>query len=185
MRILSKNDVIVKKPKILAEILAGAVFIYPTDTIYGIGCDATNDASVQRIRQLKGRETKPFSIIAPSIDWIKENCELSAKAKPWLVKLPGPYTLILPLKNPNSVSAQTNMGMKTIGVRMPNHWISELVAQLNKPVVTTSVNTAGNSPGTKREELEQFAVDFIIYEGEKKGAPSTIVDLVSGKVIKR
>ncbi len=185
MRILSKNDVIVKKPEILAEILSGAVFIYPTDTIYGIGCDATIDQSVQRIRQLKGRETKPFSIIAPSIDWIEENCELSAKAKSWLLKLPGPYTLILPLKNPGSVSAQTNMGMKTIGVRMPNHWISEILAQVNKPIVTTSVNMAGNPPSTRREELEQFAVDFIIYEGEKKGAPSTIVDLVSDKVIKR
>ena len=185
MRILSKNDIIVNRPKLIAEIKKGAVFIYPTDTIYGIGCDATNDASVRKIRELKGRDTKPFSVIAPSIDWIKENCELTDKAKAWLVKLPGPYTLILNLKNPNAICAQTNMGMKTIGVRIPDHWIASLVADVGKPVITTSVNVAGNPPAATREQLGQFAVDFIIYEGDKLGKPSTVIDLTKdGKIIR-
>ena len=60
------------------DIKHGAVFIYPTDTIYGLGCDATNGVSVQRIKDLKYRDSdKPMSIIAPSVDWIKENCEVS------------------------------------------------------------------------------------------------------------
>lgn len=185
MKLLSKNDLFANKSKIIADIAKGAVFIYPTDTIYGIGCVATKDASVRRIRELKGRETKPFSVIAPSIDWIKENCELSGKAKAWLVKLPGPYTLILPLKNPKAVCAQTNVGLKTLGVRIPDHWISEFVAEINKPILTTSVNLVGQPPATKLEELELFDVDFIIYEGKKTGRPSTIVDLIAGKVIKR
>ena len=186
MRILSKNEVIVNRPKVIAEIQKGAVFIYPTDTIYGIGCDATNDSSVRKIRELKGRDTKPFSVIAPSIDWIHGNCELSDKAKAWLVKLPGPYTLILNLKNPNAVCAQANMGMKTIGVRIPDHWIASLVADVGKPVITTSVNITGKLPATMREELEKFAVDFIIYEGDKQGKPSTVIDLTKdGKIIRQ
>ncbi len=186
MRIVSKNDVLRGKFGFVREVQSGAVFIYPTDTIYGIGCDATNDIAVQKIRGLKDRDKKPFSIIAPSIDWIKENCILSDKAMKWLLQLPGPYTLILEMKNPAAVCAQANMGMKTIGVRIPNHWISELVASVGKPVITTSVNLAGRPPATTRQELELFAVDFIIYEGDKKGVPSTIVDLtVDEKIIQR
>ena len=186
MRILSKNEFIVQRPKIIAEIKKGAVFIYPTDTIYGIGCDATNDASVRKIRELKGRYTAPFSVIATSIEWIKDNCELSDKAKGWLVKLPGPYTLILNLKNPNAVCAQANMGMKTIGVRIPDNWFASIVADAGRPIITTSVNLAGNPPATKREELEQFAVDFIIFEGDKQGKPSTVIDLTKdGKILRQ
>jgi len=183
--VLSKNDVVANKPKILAQIKNGAVFIYPTDTVYGIGCDATNDVSVRRVRELKGQEKRPFSVIAPSIEWIKENCEISDKAMGWLVKLPGPYTLILPLKNMNAVCAQANMGMKTLGVRIPDHWIASLIAELNKPIITTSVNLVGKPVATQREQLEEFYVDFIIYEGDKTARPSTIVDTVSGKISKR
>jgi tRNA threonylcarbamoyl adenosine modification protein (Sua5/YciO/YrdC/YwlC family) len=186
MRIISKNDISKNKPKFIKEIQAGAVFIYPTDTIYGFGCDATNDAAVQKIRTLKDRDKKPFSIIAPSIDWVKENCELSDKAKKWLLQLPGPYTLILKMKNLNSVCAQTNMGMKTIGVRIPNHWISELAASVGRPIITTSVNRAGKPPAVIKQELVLFEVDFIIYEGDRQGKPSTIVDLtVDEKIIER
>jgi tRNA threonylcarbamoyl adenosine modification protein (Sua5/YciO/YrdC/YwlC family) len=186
MRVLSKNDVIREKKKVLADINAGAVFIYPTDTIYGIGCDATNDASVRRIREMKARDKKPFSVIAPGIDWINENCSPPDKAKALLLKLPGPYTLILPLENSGAVCAHANMGMKTIGVRIPDHWISELVAELNKPVITTSVNLSGQSPAFELSALEKFGADFIIYEGEKRGKPSTVIDLTqNGRVIQR
>jgi L-threonylcarbamoyladenylate synthase len=186
MHILSKNDVIREKVKVLNDINAGAVFIYPTDTIYGIGCDATNDASVRRLRELKARDKKPFSVIAPSMDWINENCAPSDKSKALLSKLPGPYTLIIPLKNPRAVCAHANMGMKTIGVRIPDHWISELVAELNKPIITTSVNLSGQSPAFELSEFENFGVDFIIYEGEKRGKPSTVIDLTqNGKIVQR
>jgi len=183
MRIISTNEI--NKSKLVQEILAGAVFIYPTDTIYGIGCVATNSAAVKRIRELKQRDTKPFSVIVPSIDWIRENCEISEHAKSWLQKLPGPYTLIFPLKNPAAVSHETNMGMKTLGIRIPDHWISSLVESIGKPIVTTSVNIVGKPPCTTKTEFEQFNVDFIIYEGDKAGKPSTIVDTVTGKVVQR
>jgi len=186
MRLLSKNDLIKHKPEVIAEILAGAVFIYPTDTIYGVGCDATNDLSVMRIRAMKARDTKPFSVIAPSIDWINENCTPSDKAKALLLKLPGPYTLIVPLKNLKAVCAHANMGMKTLGVRIPDHWISELVAEINRPIITTSINLSGQPPAFDLPALQKFGADFIIYEGDKKGKPSTILDLTqNGKIVQR
>ena len=181
MRVLSKNDV---NKQVISEIVRGAVFIYPTDTIYGVGCDATSHNSVKRIRELKGREKKPFSVIAPSVQWIRENCDLNEVAKSWLLKLPGPYTLLLPLKNSDAVCAQTNMGLNTIGVRIPDHWISDLVEKVGKPIITTSVNLSGNPPSTNIDQLEQFSVDFIIFEGEKLSSPSKIID-TTGKIVQR
>lgn len=175
MHILSKADC--QKPSILAEIKAGAVFIYPTDTIYGFGCDATNDKAIKRIRELKQREAKPFSIIAPSFEWIHQNCIVSDKAKAHLVKLPGPCTLILPLKT-KAIAASVNNGGNTVGVRIPNHWIATLVERLGRPIVTTSVNKSGLKPCTQLDQFQKFAVDFIIYEGDKAGSPSTVIDLV-------
>lgn len=181
MKVYSKKDI---NKEVIEEISKGAVFIYPTDTIYGIGCDATNDRAVKRVRKMKGRAAKPFSVIAPSIDWIKENCSLTNNAKAWLLKLPGPYTLIINLKR-KAVCAQTNSGLKNLGIRIPDHWISDIAAKLGKPIVTTSVNLEGKPPATKLEQLEKFEVDFIIYEGEKEGKPSTLVDTVSGNILKR
>lgn len=75
------------------------IFIYPTDTIYGIGCDAENKTLVKKIREIKNRDNGSFSVIAPSINWILENCETDKKQ----IKkyLPGPYTLILKKKRRN------------------------------------------------------------------------------------
>ncbi len=183
MQIYSKKAFLEDKA-VLSDIAKGAVFIYPTDTIYGIGCDATDDRAVKRIRKLKGRKSNPFSVIAPSIEWIKDNCVLTNTAKAWLLKLPGPYTLLINLKKP-AVCPQTNMGLKTLGIRIPDHWISGVVARVGKPVVTTSVNLEGKPFATKLEQMEKFDVDFVIYEGEKTGRPSTVVDTVSGKIFNR
>ena len=85
------------------DIKHGAVFIYPTDTIYGLGCDATNEESVKKIKELKYRDKdKPMSVIAPSVDWIKEHCEVTDEM---IEKyLPGPYTLLLKKKGVNLLS---------------------------------------------------------------------------------
>ena len=77
----------IKSAQIVKRINAGEVFIYPTDTIYGIGCDATNEGSVKSIRIVKQRFDKPFSVIAPSKQWILKNFEAN---KSFIDKLPGP-----------------------------------------------------------------------------------------------
>jgi L-threonylcarbamoyladenylate synthase len=180
MRVLSKDEVREEQLKIKDDILAGAVFIHPTDTIYGLGCDATNPDAVQKIRDIKERFERPFSVIAPSKEWIMENCEMTGDADEWLEKLPGPYTLIMKLKNKDAVAEQTNMGMDTIGVRMPDHWFLGLVKMLNVPVITTSANRIDEEFMTSMDNLDitiKSKLDFAIYEGEKQGRPSKIVRL--------
>jgi L-threonylcarbamoyladenylate synthase len=172
MKIISKEGINKE------EILGGVVFIYPTDTIYGVGCDATNDNSVKRVREIKLRDEKPFSVIAPSKDWIKENCVVG----PELDKLPGAYTLILKLKNKSCISKFVNNGLDTLGVRIPKHWISNLVSELGIPIVTTSANKSGEKFMTCLEDLD-IGVDFVIDEGKLNGKPSTIIK--DGKEIKR
>jgi len=167
--------------KIKELIKKGNVFIYPTDTIYGIGCDATNSKAVSRIRRIKKRDNKPFSVVAPSKKWIKDNCYISKDAEKWIRKLPGKYTLILRLKNRKCVVP--SVAKNTLGVRIPKHWISKAS---KKPIVTTSVNIAGEPIMTSLKSLNtkiKNSVDFIIYEGVKKGKPSKIVNLTGKKAV--
>ena len=187
MKILSKKGFLGQKEKYLKLILNGAVFIYPTDTIYGIGCDAKNSRAVRKIRELKKRPTNPFSIIAPSKKWISETCILDQEAKKWLKKLPGPYTLILKLKqdknNKKCIAKEVNAGSGLIGVRIPKNWFSDIAKKAGVPIVTTSVNEAGKQFMISEKDVNPDiaeGVDFIIYEGEKAGKPSTLIDL-SGK----
>jgi len=79
MQIINRDEYKLKKQEFLAKIRQGAVFIYPTDTIYGLGANALNHDAVHKIREAKDRYTRPFSVIAPSKDWIKENCEINEK----------------------------------------------------------------------------------------------------------
>lgn len=188
MQILTKAELQTRFAEIAERISKGAVFIYPTDTIYGIGCNALDKTAVDKIRTIKDRPTNPFSVIAPSKKWITENCIITKEAKEWLNKLPGPYTLILKLKNKNAIVKSVNQGEDTIGVRIPAHWISGVVQELGFPIVTTSANRAGRPFMTSLEDLDpaiEEGVDFIIDEGEKNGKPSKIIDLVEGKIKER
>lgn len=181
MRVLTRSEMETQFSDHQASIEDGAVYIHPTDTIYGLGCDATNADAVKKVRDAKQRTQNPFSVIAPSKGWIAENCFLSEEAKRWIEKeLPGPYTLILKLKTPDCVAHNVTFGKDTLGVRIPAHWFSEVVAKLGFPCVTTSANKTGERFMTSQEDLDSDVanhVNFFISEGEKKGRPSTIVDL--------
>ena len=180
MRVLNADELKIEMDAIIDSIIDGAVFVYPTDTIYGIGCNAQISKSVKKIRQLKGRAASPFSVIAPSIDWIKENCIITEESEEWLDRLPGPYTFILKLKNAKCIAKEVNPGLETLGIRIPNHWINKIVAEADVPIVTTSVNRSNEDYMTSLEDLDpavKKGVDFALYEGAKEGRPSKIVDL--------
>lgn len=182
MGMVTVDEFKLKWDRFLGEIERGAVFVHPTDTIYGLGCNALDKKAVKKIRVIKRRKDNPFSVIVPSKKWIYDNCEVSAEAVKWIEKLPGPYTLILKLTNKEAVSKETNCGLETIGIRIPKHWFSKVASELNLPIVSTSVNIAAEQPMTSIDDIdERIKVDFIIYEGEKKGHPSTIIDLTEKK----
>lgn len=169
---------------LIKQILEGKIFIYPTDTIYGIGCDANNEHSVDKIKNIKGREKdKPLSVIAPSFEWIEENCIIDAGLK---VKkyLPGQYTLLLRKKNPFFLNYVSNN--EYLGIRIPKCNFSEKIKKAGVPFITTSVNISGEPFARKitdipRKILEQ--VDIVIDEGELNGKPSTLIK--DGKEILR
>jgi len=174
MKIYDKHEY--KRADLDKSIEDGSVFIYPTDTIYGIGCNALDVTAVAKIREIKKRDKEPFSIIAPSKEWITSNCLVTPQAEEWLEKLPGPYTLILKLVNESAVASNVSFS-DTIGVRIPDHWF-----KVSVPIITTSVNISGESFMTDISELDSSIsnkIDFAVVEGVKVGKPSTVVHLES------
>jgi L-threonylcarbamoyladenylate synthase len=167
------NSEVVRR-KIIEKIKEGRIFIYPTDTIYGIGCDATNQKAVSAIKKVKKRRT-PMSVIAPSKEWVRDNLVL--KHDELMERLPGPYTIILEKKDPSLLknTSKTN----TLGIRIPSHAFTELVEKAGRPFITTSVNFSGGVSITKIEETPKEIMektDFIIDAGVLGHTPSKIID---------
>ncbi len=183
MDVLTKAEVCVRYDDICQRIKEGALFIHPTDTIYGLGCIALDDSAVRKLRRTKGQTTRPLSVWVPSAQWIHANCLVTEHAREWLQKLPGPFTVILRLKKRNAVAASVTLGTGTIGVRFPDHWFGKVVEKCGFPIVTTSANKTGQPFMTDLKTLDQEIekrVEFAIYEGEKEARPSKIVDTVKG-----
>jgi len=171
--------------EIITAIKEGKIFIYPTDTLYGLGCNALNREAVEKIRNIKGRDAKPFSIIAPSIQWIDENLKLDTKIRELIKKyLPGPYTILIPKKNLGDFSHISDNEL--VGVRIPKHEFSSYISKANVPFITTSVNPSGQPPAITLEGIPieiKTQVD-IIPAGEVSGKPSTII-FPDGKILER
>ncbi len=156
--------------------------IYPTDTVYGLGCDAENEKLVEKIYEIKKRpRDKPLSVIAPGFKWIQENfeCDMSIVRK----FLPGAYTLVLKKKNPEFLKFVAPG--ESVGVRIPAHLISKVVEELGMAFVTTSANISGEKAPAGIEEVDKAVVEnaeLVIDGGKLPGKPSTIVDLTKEEV---
>lgn len=164
------------------EIHAGKIFIYPTDTIYGLGCNALDEKAVKKIREIKHRDSKPFSIIAPLLGWIEDNLIVDCELKKYL---PGPYTIILKKKDPKFLSWVSNT--ENLGVRIPKSEFCDKIRKSGVPFITTSVNLSGEPFALSLEDIPEeikSQVDHIIPLKEKlSGKPSTII--IGGKELIR
>jgi L-threonylcarbamoyladenylate synthase len=171
-----------KQEQLISEIKKGKIFIYPTDTIYGIGCNALDKNAVEKIKQIKKRDkNKPISIIVPSKNWVKENCIVDLDLDKYL---PGPYTIILKKKNKEFLSWVSNTD--SLGIRIPNNNFCKKIQKSNLPFITTSVNLSQQPPITKISEIPKTIlnkVDIIINKGELSGRPSTLI--INEKEVKR
>lgn len=186
MEIITKNQFLKNKEFYFQEIQKGKIFVYPTDTIYGVGCNAFNKKSILKIREIKKREKKPFSIIVPSIGWIKKNCSFNYENE--LKKLPGQYTFIVNLENVILPFNELVGNIKTIGVRIPDNWFTKELSKKEIVFVTTSVNISGEPYLTEPNNLKKEIfkeIDYIIDDGILNGKPSTIIDLTKDKKILR
>ncbi|PIN84114.1 threonylcarbamoyl-AMP synthase, partial [Candidatus Micrarchaeota archaeon CG11_big_fil_rev_8_21_14_0_20_47_5] len=167
---------------------AGKLIIYPTDTVYGIGCDATNNEAVGKVYEAKGRgEDSPLSVVMADLKMIGEYCEVRQVDEVYMHEhLPGPYTFILKCKEGKELPVSRN---GKIGVRVPDHFFCiTLSRQLKVPIVSTSANLSGKPPPTCVEEIDKKiadAVSLILDGGKcKHSKPSTVVDLVESKILR-
>lgn len=162
----------------------GGVIVYPSDTVYGIGCDIFNKKAVERIAKIKGINIKKnnFSFICSDLSHISDFTKQIDNPTYKLMKrnLPGPFTFIL--NSNNSIPKLFKINKKTIGIRVPNHNIPlEIVSQLGNPIITTSVKDDdkilehSTDPELIYEKLKHL-VDIVIDGGYTGNKPSTIVD---------
>ena len=156
----------------------GNLIIYPTDTLYGLGADATNTSAIKKINQLKKREL-PLSIMIDDIKNIHKYVECDENIIIRLNEiLPGPFTVLLKAKKSN-LSHLVQNGSDKIGIRIPNHkFCLKLLKKYKKPIITTSVNIHGHKNFNNIEEVQKIFSDIMIYKDKikKESKGSTIID---------
>ena len=159
----------------------GGVIIYPTDTIYGIGCDIFNKEALERVYYIKqDAGTKLFSFICPDLKDISKYANVSDYAYKSMKKLiPGPYTFVLPAAR--EVPKKLWTKRKTVGIRIPNHKIAlTLAKELGNPIISTSVTNRKGEILYDPLEIQaifNLQIDLMLSSGALKGKPSSIVDL--------
>jgi tRNA threonylcarbamoyl adenosine modification protein (Sua5/YciO/YrdC/YwlC family) len=166
----------------------GGIIVYPTDTIYGIGCDLMNRRSVERLCQIMGiRPNKlDLSFICNDLSHISEYVKrIDTPAFKFLKKsLPGPYTFLF--ESSSLVPKILGENKKTVGIRIPDHNIPrDIVKQLGNPLITSSIKDDDEIKRytTDPEEMYEdfkYKVDLVIDGGTGGNVPSTVIDFSTG-----
>jgi len=170
--------------EIKSALQAGQVIVYPTDTLYGLGADATSSVAVDLLNVLKSRVNSPVSVLLASISQLFDlTSDLSENAAE-LIKsfMPGPLTVIC--RSEYGFAPQLISQNGTIGFRVPGDAISHEIPELfGKPITTTSVNPTGMAPASSRSEVETYyndLVELMIDVGPMKPSRgSTVIDLTT------
>jgi tRNA threonylcarbamoyl adenosine modification protein (Sua5/YciO/YrdC/YwlC family) len=181
---------------IVSALRSGAVMLYPTDTVYAIGCDLNSKSAIQRVRQIKQLSNdKPLTFLCSSLSNIAQYSIVSDEAYRLMRRLiPGPYTFLLPATKlvPKLVM---NPKRRTTGIRVPDHPISQaLLGNLDNPIISASAHVLDEGNSHKPEVLypsrfELFdnlekLVDLIVDDGQDAGYQvSTILDMTGEEPI--
>jgi len=172
--------------KAVEVLRGGGIIIYPTDTVYGLGCDLFNKRGIEKIYEIKKRSKKePLSFVCADLKDISRYALVSDYAYKTMRRfLPGPYTFILQASRlvPKIILPKR----QTTGIRVPDHPIClALVQELGQPIISTSVKTEDgellNDPFLIRETFEN-RVDLIIDGGVIPAAPSSVISLVDDQI---
>lgn len=164
----------------------GGVIIYPTDTVYGLGCDIFNKEAVERIYMIKNEtETKLFSFLCSDLKDISKYAKVSNFAYKSMKKLiPGPYTFVLPAAR--EVPKKLWTKRKTVGIRVPDNEIARILAsELGNPITSTSATTRKGELIFDPLEIRTVfnnSVDLMLSMGALNGNPSSIIDLSGDEV---
>jgi len=169
----------------VAETLrSGGIVIYPTDTVYGIGCSIEDRDAIERVYLIKRiRPNKPFSFVCSDLTHISEYAHVSNQAFRIMKRLvPGPYTFILPAARMKQLPRILISKRKTVGIRVPDHRITQaIVSGLGHPILSTSATHPAtgalmNDPSVILGELGS-QVDLVIDGGILMSEQSTVIDL--------
>ena len=170
-----------------AEILRqGGIIIYPTDTVYGLGCDLFNKKGIEKIYDIKKRDRKqPLSFICADLKDISQYAQVSDYAYKVMKRLlPGPYTFVL--KASRLVPKAIIPKRQTTGIRVPdNHICMALVAELGHPIISTSVKDDQGELMTDPAKIENkyhHVVDMVLDGGISSATPSSVLSLVDDVV---
>ncbi len=163
----------------------GGLVIYPTDTVYGLGCDPFNDEAVHRLFEAKARSAKPVSVLCSSRSKAEELVVMSATARKLVAEhWPGALTLVAPSKR--RLPAQLTQGGATLGVRVPDHkGCLQLIRACGGWLTGTSANVSGvGSARSAPDALTQLggAVDLILDGGVLEAKESTVVQVIGNEV---
>jgi len=169
--------------RVVGVLRNGGIIIYPTDTVYGLGCDITHQKAVEKIIRLKGIKAKEahFSFICSDLSHIADFAKVSNPTFKLMKKnLPGSFTFILP--GMNKVPDYFISKRKTVGIRIPDNQIPvEIVKALGNPIMTTSIKDDDEvveyttDPELIHERYQDI-VDIVIDGGYGDNIPSTVVD---------
>lgn len=164
----------------------GGVIAYPTDTIYGLGCDIFNKKGVKKIYQIKQRDPrKPFSFICADLSDVSNYAQVSNFAFKIMKRyLPGPFTFVL--EATRVVPDVLTTRQKTVGIRIPDNPIAlSIVRELGHPIVTTSVNISGEDSHCDPVIIDQHVgkqLDMVVDGGNLLGEQSTVISLIDDQV---
>ena len=179
MEIVEASEENIRKAAVIIRL--GGVVIYPTDTVYGLGCDPANVDATRRICEIKGRADKPLPLACSDVETARRIVEFNPIAERLAEHFwPGPLTMVLPARVDYPI--WVTHGARTLGVRVPDHQVARRLAKLSGGViVSTSANKSGDPPPkTAQEAAEQIGeeVDLILDAGPAPlRQPSTVIDL--------
>jgi tRNA threonylcarbamoyl adenosine modification protein (Sua5/YciO/YrdC/YwlC family) len=177
--------------RVVNHLRKGGLIIFPTDTVYAIGCDLNSSRAVEQMARIKGVKLKDanFSLICYDLSHLSDFCKPMDNAIFKMMKkvLPGAFTFILNANNNVPKMFKTNK--KTIGIRVPdNNIIREVVKELGNPVVSTSVHDDDEvveyttDPELIHEKYEN-AIDIVIDGGYGNNIASTVIDCTAGEPV--
>ena len=160
------------------SLLDGEIIIYPTDTLYGFGVDATNTRAIRKLNELKNRKT-PYSIIVSCMNMLKKYAVLTSEVEDKIHSmLPGPVTIILNKLNSN-LSSLVTLDLNTVGLRIPdNDFILNVVKQVDRPIITTSINRHGEEALNNIDHiiLKYDSINIFKDDISRESKGSTIID---------
>ena len=190
IRIYNENPSPKEIKRVVNILREGGIIIYPTDTVYGLGCDITNNRALERVAQIKGvkLDKANFSFICEDLSHISDYVRQIDTPTFKLLKrsLPGPYTFILPGNNNLPTVFKKK---KTVGIRVPDNNIARaIVSELGNPIISTSIYDEDElieyttDPELILEKWDKL-VDAVIDGGYGDNMPSTVIDLTSGEPV--